>query len=446
MSKKFVDTIIFARYVLPIHPMKVYENMALIIDAGKIIDLIPAEDVILEYLAAEEIFLDHHALMPGLVNTHNHAAMSLLRGLADDAPLEEWLNDHIWPAEVEHVSEEFVSLGAQLAIAEMVRSGTTCFSDMYFYPNATAAAVDKSGVRAQICATLLDLPTKEAQTPAEYLAIAEDLIANYQHHSRISPALGPHAPYTVSDDSFTKVKALSDKYQVPMQIHVHETQKEVDDSVAQLNKRPISRLDDLGLLTSHTQLVHMTALNEDDIERVIASGASIVHCPKSNLKLASGFCDITSLTNRGINVSLGTDGAASNNALDMFSEMQYAAMLAKAVSQDATSIPAEKALHMATLGGAKALGLDALIGSIEVGKAADVIAIDMSHLEQMPHLSVISQLVYTQAGHLCTDAWVDGQAVMRNRELSKLNLEQLMQEANSVLEALAEFKKGHAAG
>jgi len=446
MSKQFVDTIIFARYVLPIHPMKVYENMALIIDEGKIVNLIPAEDVIIEYLAAEEIFLDHHVLMPGLVNTHNHAAMSLLRGLADDAPLEEWLNDHIWPAEVEHVSDSFVRLGAQLAIAEMVRSGTTCFSDMYFYPNATAEAVDKSGVRAQICATLLDLPTKEAQTPEEYLAIADGLISNYQHHPRISPALGPHAPYTVSDDSFSKVKELSDKYQVPMQIHVHETQKEVDDSVAQLNKRPITRLDELGLLTPHTQLVHMTALDDDDIARVKKSGASIVHCPRSNLKLASGFCDITQLAKEGINISIGTDGAASNNALDMFSEMQYAAMLAKAVSSDATSIPAETALHMATLGGAKALGLDALIGSLETGKAADVIAIDMSQLEQMPHLSVISQLVYTQVGHLCTDAWVDGQAVMRNRELSHLNLNELMDEANEVLQTLAKFKKVQTAG
>ncbi len=431
MTKQFVDTIIYSRYALPISPMAIYENMALIIDDGRIKDLIPSEDVILRYHAAEDIFLDHHVVMPGLVNLHGHAAMSLLRGMADDYPLHDWLHDHIWPAESKHVNANFVKLGSTLAMAEMLRSGTTCYSDMYFYPEAAAESVDRVGMRAQIASTLLDFPTNEAKRPDDYIAIAERVVTRYKDHPRIYPAIGPHAPYTVSDESFSKVKNFAAAHDLNIQVHLHETQKEVDDSIASCGKRAVHRLDELGILGPKTQLVHMTALNQDDIERVASSKSSVIHCPRSNLKLASGFCRISELITNGVNVALGTDGAASNNGLDMFSELQYAAMLAKGISGDATSVPAACALEIATLGGAKALGLDGEIGSLEAGKFADVIAIDISGLEQAPLFNAISQLVYTQVGHLCTDAWVAGQHLMKGRELTTIDYEELIEQTQN---------------
>ncbi|ROS05139.1 5-methylthioadenosine/S-adenosylhomocysteine deaminase [Sinobacterium caligoides] len=421
-QEQSIDTLISAGWVIPVDDAQsCHTNHALAIDKGIIIDYGPRQQLQQRYRGRIEKHLADHLLIPGLINCHGHAAMTLLRGYADDYPLMEWLQEHIWPAESRWVDGDFVRDGTELAIAEMLLGGTTCFSDMYFFPEQAAEAIEASGIRAQLCATVLDFANNWASGADDALAKAGILAQQYHDHPRITVALGPHAPYTVSDENFNKVINTAKQHQLKIQIHCHETQQEVDDSLREHGMRPLQRLEQLGLLTANTQLVHMTALNDDDIARVRRSGASIVHCPESNLKLASGFCPVDKLHKQGINIAIGTDGAASNNDLDLLGELRTGALLAKAVAGDASAVKAHQALEMATINGARALGLEQQLGSLSIGKFADIVALDMTTLTAQPVYNPLSQLIYGNNTLAISDVWVAGQQLLDERQLTTLD-------------------------
>lgn len=407
-------------WVMPQPTMEPLRDHALVINEGIILDVLPSDQAKHQYLADENIVLKNHVLMPGLINTHGHAAMSLLRGYADDLELHRWLNKHIWPAEKTILSHQFVYEGTCFAIAEMIRSGTTCFSDMYFFPEACIDAIRMSGMRAQVAPCLLDWPSawSAAENYFDKVSMAREYAVNDE---RITFAVAPHAPYTVNDANFKQCLEYSLEHDLPLQLHLHETQKAVNDASVATGKRPLERLLELGVITNKAQLVHMTALTDKEINQISAAGASVLHCPKSNLKLASGIAAVQKLIDAGVNVALGTDGGASNNALDMFSELQYAAMIGKVCSADATAMSAATVLHMATTSAARALGLDTLTGSLVAGKQADFIAVRLDQVEQLPLFNIQSQLVYTQSASNVTHMWVGGQCLMKDRKLNTLD-------------------------
>ncbi|MDD5276453.1 MAG: TRZ/ATZ family hydrolase [Methylovulum sp.] len=421
-----VDTLIHARWIIPVEPEAItLEHHSLVIDAGRIIDLLPTDDAKQKYQGISTEHLDNQALLPGLINSHTHAAMTLMRGIADDLQLMDWLTNHIWPLEQKWMSEAFVRDGTELAIAEMIRGGTTCFNDMYFFPDITAKQAIQHGIRASVGLIVIDFPTVWAENSDAYIEKGLALYEQLQHQPLISATFAPHAPYTVSDAPLQKIRVLSDELDRPVHIHVHETLHEVEQAEQQNGKRPLQRLSDLGLVGPSLIAVHATQLTDTEIALLAKAGAHIVHCPESNLKLASGFCQVAKCLAAGINVALGTDGAASNNDLDMFGEMRTAALLGKAVAGDASAIPAMTALRMATINGAKALGLDHEIGSLSVGKAADVIAIDLDHLETLPLYCPVSQIVYAASRQQVTDVWVAGKRLLNRRQLTTVNLEEL---------------------
>ena len=417
-----IDLLIHARWIIPIEPARqVLEHYAIAIDQGVIVALLPQQEADERYRAKRTVRLDEHVLLPGLVNAHGHAAMTLLRGFADDKPLDDWLNNHIWPAEKKWVDAEFVRDGTELAMAEMIRSGTTCFSDMYFFSEEIAQAAEAAQMRCHIAFPILDFPTAWGNGPEEYLAKGLALEEKMRAHPLVSVGFGPHAPYTVSDRWLEQVATLAQQRNMTMQIHLHETASEVEESMRQHGMRPIQRVKNLGLLTPHTQCVHMTQIDDSDIALLQESGAHVIHCPESNLKLASGFCPVDRLQRAGINVALGTDGAASNNDLDMFGEMKMAALLAKTVGNNAAALDAHAALRMATLNGAKALGIDNLVGSLEVGKRADIAAVSLVDLDLQPVYKPESHLVYASVGHRVTHVWVDGECLFEDRVLQTVD-------------------------
>ncbi len=427
---KTTETLLHARWVIPVEPdTVVLEYHSIAVDEGRISAILPSAEARQSYQAQTTLELDRHALVPGFINTHTHAAMSLLRGIADDLPLMDWLQHHIWPAEQKWVSEQFVHDGTQLAVAEMLRSGTTCFNDMYFFPEVSARVAAGGVIRACVGMILIDFPTAYADNPEQYFARGLALADEYKHHPLISCAFAPHAPYTVSDQPLKKVQVLADELDLPVHIHLHETASEIENSLNDTGQRPLDRLEQLGLLSPALVGVHMTQLEDGEIRRLADAGASVVHCPESNLKLASGFCPVQPLLEAGVNVALGTDGAASNNDLDMLGEMRSAALLAKAVQQDASALPAHSALRMATLNGARALGIAGETGSLENGKWADISAIDLGALETQPLYDPVSQLVYAAGREQVTDVWVAGQHVLKNRELTHLDTQELVQRA-----------------
>jgi 5-methylthioadenosine/S-adenosylhomocysteine deaminase len=431
MNATAVDTLLHARWIIPVEPEDaVYENHTLAIQSGKIVAILPQHEARRGYQTDDVQELPQHVLVPGLVNAHTHAAMSLFRGLADDLPLMEWLEHHIWPAEQTWVSAGFVRDGARLAIAEMLRGGTTCFNDMYFFPGEVAQAASEIGVRASIGLIVIEFPSAWARTPDEYFSKGEQVHDEFRRHPLIRTAFAPHAPYTVSDASLAKAATLAEVLDIPIHMHVHETREEISQAVMETGMRPLARLKHLGLLSPRLQAVHMTQLTDEEITLVAEHGVHIVHCPQSNLKLASGFCPVHRLGQAGINVALGTDGAASNNRLDMFAEMRCAALLAKAVAGDTRAVPAHAALRMATLHGARVLGLEEITGSLKPGKAADVIAVDLSAIETQPLYDPVSQLVYAAGREHVTDVWVTGRCLMRNRELLTLDEPGLLAKAS----------------
>jgi 5-methylthioadenosine/S-adenosylhomocysteine deaminase len=421
-----VDTLIHARWIIPVEPESVtYELHTLVIDNDKIIDLLPTHLAKQKYQGTTTENLENHALLPGLVNCHTHAAMTLMRGIADDLPLMDWLQNHIWPLEQKWMSEAFVKDGTDLAIAEMILGGTTCFNDMYYFPEITAGQVIHHGIRAKVGLIVIDFPTVWAQNSDEYIEKGLALYEQLRLSDLCSTAFAPHAPYTVSDEPLQKIRTLADELELPIHIHVHETLHEVEQAQAQTGQRPLQRLQELGLVNPSLIAVHMTQLTDEEISLFAESGAHIVHCPESNLKLASGFCPVARGLAAGINVALGTDGAASNNDLDMFGEMRTAALLGKAVAGDASAIPAMTALRMATINGAKALGLDNCCGSLSIGKAADVIAIDLNYLETQPLYCPVSQIVYAASRQQVTDVWVAGKRLLKQRQLTTVNMDDL---------------------
>jgi 5-methylthioadenosine/S-adenosylhomocysteine deaminase len=418
-----IDTLLQARWLIPINPARdCLEHHTIAIDDGRIVDILPDDQAILQYSAKNHIAYPEHALMPGMINCHTHAAMSLFRGLADDLALMDWLQNHIWPAEQKWVNEAFVHTGTELAIAEMLRCGTTCFNDMYFYPDVSARVARRVGIRACIGLIVLDFPTVWASNADEYIEKGTALRDLYRDDALIRTAFAPHAPYTVSDAPLQKIRTLADELDVPVHMHVHETEFEVADAVKQSGKRPLQRLQELDMLSPNLLAVHMTQLLDSEITALAAAGSHVVHCPESNLKLASGFCPVAKLLAAGVNVALGTDGAASNNDLDMFGEMRTAALLAKGVANDATALPAHQALEMATINGARALGIDSFTGSLEVGKQADIIAVDLSAIETTPMFDPISHLVYCTGRNQVSDVWVAGKHLMKQRVLTSLDI------------------------
>ena len=421
-----VDTLIHARWIIPVEPESVtYEHHTLVINEGKIIDLLPTSEAKRRYTGINTEQFDNHALLPGLINCHTHAAMTLFRGIADDLPLMDWLQNYIWPLEQKWMSAEFVKDGTELAIAEMILGGTTCFNDMYFFPDITAQQVLQHGIRAKIGLIVIDFPSAWAQNSDEYIRKGLSLNKQLPDSSLCTTAFAPHAPYTVSDEAFKNIKILADELNVPIHIHIHETAQEVEQSLAQFGRRPLQRLYDLDLINPSLIAVHMTQLTDEEIHLLSTERSHIVHCPESNLKLASGFSPIAKCLSAGINIALGTDGAASNNDLDMFGEMRTAALLGKAVAGDASAIPAMTALRMATLNGAKALGLDDYCGSLRIGKEADVIAIDLSTLENQPLYCPVSQIVYAASRQYVSDVWVAGKHLLNKRQLTTFNVADL---------------------
>jgi len=427
-----VDTLIHAEWVITVDSHNtVLMQHAIAIHDGRIVDILPSNDARQKYQSESVHQLENHALIPGLINAHTHAAMTLFRGLADDLHLMEWLQDHIWPAEGKWISDEFVHDGTMHAAAEMLRSGTTCFNDMYFFPDITARVIDSIGMRAVVGLILIDFPTVWANDADEYISKGLEVHDHYRSNTRITTAFAPHAPYTVSDDPLQRIETLAEELDLPIHIHVHETAFEVKQAIDQTGLRPLSRLHDKGILSPRLLAVHMTQLTDDEIELLATSNANVVHCPESNLKLASGYCPVQSLTKAGVNVALGTDGAASNNDLDMLGEMRTAALLAKTVAADASAIPAQQALRMATINGAKALGLDDTIGSLEVGKAADIVAIDMGVLETQPLYHVISQLVYSTSRNQVRHVWVAGQQLLKDNQLTTIDENEVIKKSRA---------------
>jgi 5-methylthioadenosine/S-adenosylhomocysteine deaminase len=415
------DLLVLPRWLVPVEPAgTVLEDHALVVRDGRIVDVLPADFARQSWTAAETLTLPQHAVLPGLVNLHTHAAMSLLRGLADDLPLMDWLQHHIWPAEGAHVSRRFCEDGVRLACAEFIRGGITCFNDMYFFPDATAEVASAAGLRAVVGLIVFDFPTVWAQ-PGEYLHKGLEVHDRLKHDPLVRTAFAPHAPYTVSDGPLKEVRKYANELGIPIHMHVHETAGEVEQAVAADGRRPWQRLKDLGLVGPDLIAVHMTQLTDAEIADCAEHGVSVAHCPESNLKLASGFCPVAKLLAAGVSVALGTDGAASNNDLDLLGEMRTAALLAKGVAGDASAVPAHAALHMATLAGAKALGLNGEIGSLVKGKAADFIAIDLGEISTQPLYNVISQVVYATSRHQVSDVFVAGRALLRDRQFQTVD-------------------------
>ncbi|NCC29375.1 MAG: TRZ/ATZ family hydrolase [Gammaproteobacteria bacterium] len=409
------ELLIHAQWVLPVDPRdRQLTDHAVAIADGRILAVLQSEEARSSIEAQRVIELPGHLLIPGLINAHTHAAMVLMRGLADDLPLMTWLHEHIWPAEQRWVDPGFVADGTRLAVLEMLRGGITCYNDMYFHPEVAAQVSAEAGMRAVIGMIVVDFPTGYAANADEYIAKGLALHEHYRDHPLIRVGFAPHSPYAVSDAPLQRVRALADELEVPIHIHLHETRDEVLQSLRDHGERPISRLNRLGLLGPGLVCVHMTQLEEDEIALLADTGAHVVHCPESNLKLASGFCPVAKLVDAGVNVAIGTDGAASNNDLNMLGEMRTAALLGKGVAGSASALPAATALRMATINGARALGLEDEIGSLEPGKSADLVALDLRDSHTQPLYHPVSQLVYAASQQQVRQVWVRGRQLIRD--------------------------------
>ncbi len=425
-----IDLLITPKWMIPIAPdERVLEGYTLAVDQGLILDLDESGPIATRYKAETHLVLDQTVLMPGLVNTHTHAAMTLFRGYADDLPLLEWLQDWIWPAEGKWVNQSFVQTGTDLACAEMIQGGTTCFNDMYFFPDVVARQAQQAKMRACVGMIVIDFPTIWARDIDEYLnkglAVKDDI----RHSNLVTAAFAPHAPYTVSDEPLRRIAALSEELDCQIHMHIHETGREVEESMARYGVRPLERLGQLGLIGPRLMAVHMTQLLDGEINTLAEQGVHIVHCPESNLKLASGFCPVEAIVDAGVNLAIGTDGSSSNNDLDMLAEMRTASLLAKGVSEDPTALNAWSTLKSATLNGAKALDIDHLVGSIEVGKQADLITLDLSDCSTQPISNPVSQIVYSAARNQVSNVWINGVRVLADRELTTIDKDRVCHDA-----------------
>ena len=437
-----IDSLIDARWVIPVEPRgTVLERQSVAIQHGRILEILPTSEASSRYTPQYHYRLADAVLIPGLINLHTHAAMALMRGLADDLSLMAWLNNHIWPTEQKVVNHKFVFDGSLLACAEMLRAGVTCFNDMYFFPQATAQAVLKARMRATVGVIVMEFPSTYAGDPEDYLHRGLATRDEYAGEPLLRFSLAPHAPYTVSDKSFTRVLTLAEQLNTPIHIHLHETQDEIQQSLSQYQLRPLARLAKLGLLGPNLLAVHAVHCSAAEIALLAQHGCHAVHCPTSNLKLASGFAPVTAFLNGGINVGIGTDGAASNNRLDMLAETRLAALLAKGVSGRAQALPAWQALEMATLNGARALGLDSEIGSLLPGKAADITAIRLGRIETTPCFDPVSHLVYAASREHVSHVWVNGELVLADGHLIHLDTDEISAEATYWQQKISEDER-----
>ena len=432
------DLLIEAGFVVPVVPHGVVlEHHAVAVTGGRIVAVLPVPEARSRFAPRETVSRPDAALIPGLVNAHTHNPMTLLRGVADDLPLKVWLQQHIWPIEAAVIGPDFVADGITLAIAEMLRGGTTCVNENYFFPDVQAATYKRHGFRARVGLPVIDFPTAWAASDDEYFDKADEVHDQWRDDALIATAFAPHAPYTVNDANFERVRMLADQLDIPVHLHLHETAQEVEQSLEKHGQRPIARLDRLGLVNERLIAIHMTQLTEAEMHLCAERGVSVVHCPESNLKLASGFCPACALERAGVNLAIGTDGCASNNDLDMFSETRTAALLAKAVAQDAAALDAFSALRAATLGGATAIGFDDRVGSIEPGKEADLVCVDLSALETQPLHHVVSQLIYATGRQQVSDVWIAGRARLRQRMLVDIDIEGVLSNARQWRERIA---------
>lgn len=407
----------------------VHDNWALAVHNGRIVALLPGDQVGQQYTADEVIDRPDHLVIPGLINTHTHASMTLMRGVADDMPLKEWLHQHIWPIEQQWMSPDFVRDGTMLAVAEMVRGGVTCFNDMYFFPDVVAQTAAHAGMRVCAGIIVVDFPSVWAESPDEYITKGLALHDEYKRDPLIKFVFAPHAPYSVSDAALTRIRKLSDQLYLPVHIHLHETADEIRKSMEKTGKRPLARLEEIGLLNYLLVAVHMTQVTDEEIDRTAKNAVSVVHCPESNLKLASGFCPVQKFLAAGVNVALGTDGAASNNDLDLLGEMRTTALLGKAVAGDPGKLDAQQVLRMATINGARALGLADATGSLEPEKWADITCIDLGRINTQPVYDPVSQLLYAAGREQVSDVWVAGRQLVAGGELLRMDTGQIMSKA-----------------
>ena len=422
-----VKTLIHGKHIIPVNGNeRTLDNSSIAIQDGRILDVISRSDAEKIYTSDSTYNYDNHIIIPGLINTHTHAAMTLFRGIANDLHLMDWLQNHIWPAEQKWVTEKFVEIGTKLAIAEMIRGGVTCFNDMYFFAENTAKIAADAGIRAHIGMILLDFPTQYAKNSDEYFSKGLDVFDQYKSHPLIKCTFAPHAPYSVSNAPLERVAILANELELATHIHLHETADEITKSMEQYHLRPLQRLHELGLLSSNLIAVHMTQLLDDEIDLLAETKVNIVHCPQSNLKLASGFCPVQKLLDKQINVSFGTDSCASNDDLDILGETHTAALLAKGVAQDAAAFPAYQALRSATINAATALGIDKETGSIEIGKSADLVIIETQSIEALPMYEPIGHLIYATQRKQVSDVWVAGKQLLHNRKLKTLNQDEIL--------------------
>jgi len=419
------DLLLLPQWVVPVEPAGLLVDHAVVVQNGRILDVLPADAAQARYDAGQTFALPGQALIPGLINLHGHAAMSLFRGMADDLPLMDWLNQRIWPAEKQHVSEAFVRDGTLLAAAEMLAGGITACNDMYFFPQAAGEAFLQAGMRATLGLIVLEFPSAYASDADDYLAKGLALRDELKDEPLLSFTFAPHAPYTIADATFSRIGTLAEQLGLPIHTHIHETADEIQHSLTQYGVRPLERLAQLGLLGPNFIGVHAVHVNDAEIELMAQHGCHVAHCSSSNLKLASGLAPVGELMRAGVNVGLGTDGAASNNRLDLFAEMRLTALLAKGISGDATALPAAAALKMATLDAARALNLDGQIGSIAPGKRADLVAVDLRSLACQPVFDPVSHLVYVAGREHVTHVWVDGTLKLNDRRLVDLDTDDL---------------------
>jgi len=422
-----IDLLIRPEWIIPIEPAAVtLVGHALAVKDGRIVALLPNDEASQRFRPRQTLDLPGQVLLPGLVNLHTHAAMSLLRGYADDLPLMRWLSERIWPAESRHTGPDFVRDGTLLACAEMLRGGITTFNDMYFFPDAAAAAARQVGMRAVLGIIAIEFPTGYAADADDYLAKGLAIRDDSSDDPLLSFCLAPHAPYTVADRTFDKIATLSAQLEIPIHMHVHETRHEIEESLKLHGVRPIERLRRLGLLGPQLIAVHAVHLDAAEIDLLAQEGCHVAHCPSSNLKLGSGIPPMAAIQSRGLNFGLGTDGAASNNRLDLFQEMRHAALLAKGASQDAEALAAHETLAAATLGGARALGLDGKIGSLLPGKAADLCAVRLDEWLIQPCFDPASHLVYAAGREQVTHTWVDGNLAMSKGVPAQISISKLL--------------------
>ena len=437
---KTIDLLIIPEYIIPIIPKNtVWQDKAIAIQYGKIIDILSSSDAALRYAPLQIFTLPNHAVIPGLINAHTHSPMNIFRGLADDLPLFDWLHHHMWPAEAAVMSPESVKVSTKLAIGEMLLSGTTCFYDMFFFCEAIIETVKACGMRALIGLNIMNVSNQWAKDANECFEKSEAILKQ-NHGEFIYFALAPHAPYSNTNQNLKDTRQLANQYQLPIMIHLHETQQEIQDSIKEYGMRPISRLDDLGFLGSDVLAIHMVHVSDEDLAIAKKHQLSIAHCPHANLKLGSGIADMKRLKDAGLTVSIGTDSVASNNDLNMFNEMRLASLLAKGIHQDSTAFCASDTLAMATIDAAKAMGLDDLIGSIEIGKCADLVAIDLSNPQTQPMYNPISVLVHAVNANQVSHVWVNGILKVNNHQLVDLDLNSLLKEAKPFIDQVKMFQ------